>query len=241
MHTENDQKLNLCLRCRRRLLTCVCAQMRPFKTRSRFLILMHPMEFKKEKVGTGRFSHLILENSEILVGINFDDDLRFQQLLRDESYQSFLLYPGDETIDLSDPASAKELGDKPSQFIVIDGTWPCAKKMMKLTTSLHALPRVSFRSQKISEFKVKHQPLPGCLSTVESIHQVLMDLNNSGREQTFGAEENLMEVFRKTVEQQIELAQDPQRSGYRKKPFSLPQDRRISKKWQQRSMFFKGE
>ncbi len=239
--TENTQKLNLCLTCRRRLLTCVCEYLRPFQTESRFLILMHPMEFKKEKVGTGRFTHLILRNSEVLVDINFDQNQRFRELLNDPVYESFLLYPGDETIDLSDASSVKKLGSKPSQFIVIDGTWPCAKKMMKLTTSLHQLPRVSFKSQKISEFKVKHQPLPGCLSTVESIYQVLKDLNHSGLESTAGQEDNLMDVFRKTVEQQILLASDPKRQGYRKKPFSLPEERRISKKWKSRSMFFKGE
>ena len=136
---------------------------------------MHPMEFKKEKVGTGRFSHLILKNSEILVDINFDTNKRLQEILSDDSYETFLLYPGDVTIDLGTD-ELKNKTTKKSQFIVIDGTWPCAKKMMKLSTSLHDIPRVSFRADRVSEFKVKHQPMPGCLSTVESIHQVLMHI-----------------------------------------------------------------
>ena len=103
MEAENTQKLNLCLTCRRRLLTCVCAYLRPFKTKSRFVILMHPMEFKKEKVGTGRFSHLILENSEIIVDVGFDENKRFLEVLHDPNYKSVVLYPGDETIDLSIP------------------------------------------------------------------------------------------------------------------------------------------
>ena len=241
MDTENGQKLNLCLTCRRRLLTCVCDNLRPFETRSRFVILMHPMEFKKEKVGTGRFTHLILKNSEIIVDICFDKNRRFLEVLEDANYQTVILYPGDNTIDLSDPGSARKLSDKPLQFLVIDGTWPCAKKMMKLTTLLHDVPRVSFNTTRISEFQVKHQPMPGCLSTVESIHQVLLDLNKSGREDTQSMEENLMMVFRKIVQQQIELAQDPNRKGYRKKPFSLPTSRKISKKWDNRLLFFKGK
>lgn len=240
MDTENGPKMNLCLTCRRRLLTCVCDYLRPFKTESRFVILMHPMEFKKEKVGTGRFSHLILENSEIIVDVGFDENKRLLSVLNDETYQTVILYPGDETIDLSSPDSAQKLGNKPLQFIVIDGTWPCAKKMMKLTTKLHSLPRVSFDTKRISEFQVKHQPMPGCLSTVESIHQVIVDLNNLGRERSQCKEENLMDVFRKTVEQQLMLAQDPTRQGYRKKPFSLPSSRKISKKWDNRLLFFRG-
>ena len=239
MDTENDQKMNLCLTCRRRLLTCVCQYLRPFETKSRFVILMHPMEFKKEKVGTGRFSHLILKNSEIIVDVGFDKNKRFLEVIKDENYQTMILYPGDETIDLSKAESSIKLGSKPLQFLVIDGTWPCAKKMMKLTTKLHRLPRVSFDTLRISEFQVKHQPLPGCLSTVESLHQVLLDLNKLGKEETNGLEENLMEVFRKTVQQQIELAQDPSRQGYRKKPFKLSSDRKIAKKWDHRLLFFR--
>lgn len=231
--------MNLCLTCRRRLLTCVCQHIKPFDTESRFIILMHPMEFKKEKVGTGRFSHLILKNSEVLVDVSFDENHRLKELLNDSEYESFVLYPGVDPIDLGTDELPKKMTKKKAQFFVIDGTWPCAKKMMKLTTLLHHVPRVSFNSDRVSEFKVKHQPMPGCLSTVESLHQVICDLNRMGVENTKNAEENLMEVFRKTVDQQIELAKDPNRQGYRKKPFSLPENRKISKKWENRLLFFK--
>lgn len=231
-------ELNLCLHCRRRILTCVCEHLRPFKTESRFIILMHPMEFKKEKVGTGRFSHLILENSEVLVDVGFDENTRLKEILNDAEYESFVLYPGFEPIDLGTD-NLKTTLKKKAQFIVIDGTWPCAKKMMKLSTCLHHLPRVSFTSDRVSEFKVKHQPMPGCLSTVESLHQVLQDLNRMGIEKTEKKEDNLMDVFRYTVNQQIEFAKDPNRQGYRKKAFSLPEDRKISKKWESRLLFFK--
>jgi len=238
MIEEESPKLNLCLNCRRRLLTCVCHLLKPFQTDSRFIILMHPMEFKKEKVGTGRFTHLILKNSEIIVDIGFDNNKRFQAVLNDPQYESFLLYPGDKTIDLGSDDLKNNLKKK-AQFIVIDGTWPCAKKMMKLTTSLHQIPRVSFNNQRISEFEVKHQPMPGCLSTVESIHQVILDLNRLGIEFSDSAQENLMDVFRYTVKQQMDLAADPLKQGYRKKAFSQPQQRKISKKWESRLLFFK--
>lgn len=240
MSESSLPEMNLCLKCRRRLLTCVCDKIRPFETQSRFIILMHPMEFKKEKVGTGRFTHLILKNSEIVVDICFDDNKRFKELLNDKDYESFLLYPGDKTIDLSDDTLKKQVTKK-AQFFVIDGTWPCAKKMMKLTTSLHHLPRVSFHTERISEFKIKHQPMKGCLSTVESIHQVIHELNRMKIENTMDFHENLMDVFRYTVNQQVELASDPQRQGYRKKPFTLPEERKISKKWDNRLLFFKSD
>lgn len=202
---------------------------------------MHPMEFKKEKVGTGRFSHLILKNSLVFVDIGFDENEAFQKILRDENYETYVLYPGDEVINLSQDSTPEKFGTKKKQFIVIDGTWSCAKKMMKLSTTLHDLPRVSFTSSRESEFKIKHQPLPDCLSTVESIHQVILELNRLGIEASQGREENLMEVFRYTVNQQIALSLDPERQRYRSKPFSLPENRKISKKWRERLLFFRKE
>lgn len=230
--------MNLCLKCRRRLLTCVCAHLSPFETRTRFVLLMHPMEYKKEKVGTGRFSHLILRNSRVLVDVSFDKNREFRELLQDESFESYVLYPGDQTLDLS-VARPGSLSTKPKQLFVIDGTWACAKKMMRLTTRLHGLPRMSFHPGRTSEFSVKHQPLPGCLSTVESLHQVLLEFNRLGLEATQGKEQNLMDVFRKTVELQLELARDPARNRYRPGTYKPPAERRISKKWQERLVFFR--
>lgn len=83
--------------------------------------------------------------------------------------------------------------------------------------------------------------MPGCLSTVESIHQVILDLNRMGLETTEKWHENLMDVFRYTVNQQMELAEDPARQGYRKKPFTEPQERKISKKWENRLLFFNSD
>ncbi|MFL5786201.1 MAG: tRNA-uridine aminocarboxypropyltransferase [Bacteriovoracaceae bacterium] len=230
--------MNLCLQCRRRLLTCVCSSIVPFETNARFIILMHPMEYKKEKVGTGRFSHLILKNSRVIVDVNFDENTEFRQALLDPEYESFVLYPGENSRNLSQMGPG-ELSGKPKQIFVIDGTWPCAKKMMKLTTHLHDIPRISFTTDRVSEFSVKHQPLPGCLSTSESLHQVILELNRLGLEATNGLEENLMEVFRKTVSQQIELASDPTKNRYRPKAYRPPEERKISRKWEDRSVFFK--
>ena len=74
---------------RDRLLAC----------RTRFLVLMHPKEFKEEKAGTGRLTHLCLTESEIQVGVAFDEHELVQDILRDPRYVPFLLYPGTGAVD----------------------------------------------------------------------------------------------------------------------------------------------
>jgi hypothetical protein len=62
-----------------------------------------------------------------------------------------------------------------------------------------------------------------------------------GLENTLSFHDNLMDVFCYTVHQQLELAKDPSRIGYRRKPYSTPDERQQSKKWQDRLLFFKSQ
>lgn len=233
---KNEQSLNLCLRCHRRLRTCVCALLKPFETESRFIILMHPKEFKKEKVGTGRFSHLLLKNSKLLVGVNFDASIELKSYLADPHYETYLLYPGEHSLALETTTLKAR-----SQFIVIDGTWPCAKKMMTQSTILHSIPRVSFNATTESEFQIKHQPKPGCLSTVESIFFLIQQLERQGRENLQERSQVLMDVFRFTVKQQMAMAMDENLKGYRRQTTGPKRERQISKKWSSRQLLYKGE
>jgi DTW domain-containing protein YfiP len=245
MVVNNEElKLNLCLRCFRRIRTCLCEHVKPFHTQSRFTLLIHPMEFKKERTGTGRISHLVLENSALIDGVNFDEDKRWESEVNDPHFTPVILYPGPGAVNLSEIQTKEELpgmGSKPLKIIVIDGTWPCAKKMMKLTTSLHHLPRVSFTNTRKSDFVIKHQPDELCLSTIESIHQVLIELKRLGAEVPETPVNNLTDIFGKMVERQVQIASDPSLQGYRRKSYSAPTDRKKSKKWEKRSLFYLGE
>src|SRR3954467_1914752 len=64
---------------------CRCHLIKPFDTSIRFVILMHPMEAKREKLGTGRICRAAIKNSEILVGLDFTDNPAVNALIRDPS------------------------------------------------------------------------------------------------------------------------------------------------------------
>src|SRR5688572_23613352 len=84
----------MCYRCFWPKALCWCATIRPMETRTKFLLLMHPKEFKREKCGTGRLTHLCLANSEIHMGVGFDDHPEVQRLIHDPGYFPVLVYPG---------------------------------------------------------------------------------------------------------------------------------------------------
>ena len=189
--------------------TCICKHIRSFHTKTRFIILMHPKEYKKEKNGTGYMTKLQLENSEIIVGVDFTNNKRVNEILAKENSTSFLLYPGKDSFNLSvknDSEISDFMGNTPHIFI-LDGTWPCARKMLKLSKNLQQLKRVSFDNKIKSKFIIKQQPESLCLSTIESVYTVLNLLKE-------GDTRNFLIPFEKMIEHQLEYMRNPNSKHY---------------------------
>ncbi|MCD8410353.1 tRNA-uridine aminocarboxypropyltransferase [Tenacibaculum finnmarkense] len=192
-----------CYKCMMPSSSCICKHTNNLQTKTRFIILMHPKEYKKEKNGTGRMTNLQLENSEIIVGVDFTNNKRVNEILTEEKNGAFLLYPGEDSLNLSVNKSSEInsfMGDNPHIFI-LDGTWPCARKMLKLSENLQQLKRVSFDNKIKSKFSIKQQPAPLCLSTIESVYTVLNLLNQSNLEQC--DTKNFLVPFEKMIDHQI--------------------------------------
>lgn len=175
---------------------------------------MHPKEYKKEKNGTGCMTNLQLDNSEIIVGVDFSNNDRVNEILTNEEIGSFLLYPGRESFNLSQRNGSEMhsfLG-KGANIFILDGTWPCARKMLKLSTNLQKLNRVSFDNSIASKFIIKQQPEALCLSTIESVYTVLNLLKKGGVEQCDTTD--FLVPFEKMIEHQLDYILNPNNKNY---------------------------
>ncbi|MEO7412998.1 MAG: tRNA-uridine aminocarboxypropyltransferase [Opitutaceae bacterium] len=214
-----------CYRCFWPKTLCWCASIQPMPTKTKFVFLMHPKEFKREKAATGRLTHLCLSNSEVHVGVEFDRDEAVQALLRDPANFPVLLYPGETARNLSAGAlTSEEFARRQLIVFLLDGTWSSARKMLKLSPSLQRLPRVMFTSVQRSRYVIKQQPQDGCLSTLEASHELLLALEQSKLDH-YPLPAQLLALFDRMQEFQIRCATDPNRPGYRRKPYSDPATR----------------
>lgn len=177
----------------------MCSHIRSISTNTKFVILMHPKEFKKVKNGTGHLTHLSLPHSELFVGIDFTNHARINAILK--THQSYILYPSKEAINLSQtPLHVSS----PMAIFIIDSTWACALKMMRLSQNLHGLSHISFEPTKRSEFQIKEQPFEYCLSTIESTHCVLELLHKWKIEQIKEAQlEGFLNPFHTMIHYQL--------------------------------------
>ncbi len=199
-------------------------------TRTHFVFLMHPKEWKREKAGTGRLTHLCLPDSVIHMGIAFDEHEEVQALIHDPGNHTVLLYPGAEAINLSLPQTALTPGTLARDgrrlvVLLLDATWACARKMLRLSPSLQRLPRIMFTPTAPSRFVIKQQPQEGCLSTLEATHELLLVLERAGLD-TYSDPGQLLSIFQRMQDYQIACAEDPERGGYRRHAYSEPGERK---------------
>ncbi|MCK9491705.1 MAG: DTW domain-containing protein [Sulfurimonas sp.] len=183
----------------------MCNEVCITQTKTKFVILMHPKEFKKVKNGTGHLTHLSLKNSELFVDVDFSEHRRVNEII--ETYDSYILYPSKDAINLTKkvPESQKDMA-----IFVIDSTWSCSLKMLRESKNLQALKHMSFDAVKLSRFEIKKQPSDYCLSTIESVLSVLELLAKHNKEEMSSSDfEEFLNPFKKMIEYQQKIISNP--------------------------------
>lgn len=218
-----------CYRCFWPQPLCWCTSLTPMPTRSKFVFLMHPKEWKQEKAATGRLTHLCLAHSEIHCGIAFDTHEEVQTLIQDPRNFPVLLYPGREAVNLSGGSEVlgafRELvANRQLVVFLLDATWALGRKMLRLSPSLQRLPRIMFTPDGPSRFVIKQQPHAGCLSTLEATHELLLALERAQLD-TYANPTQLLDVFDRMQRFQLQCAADPSRGGYRRSAYKAPSAR----------------
>jgi len=208
-----------CYKCYRPTSSCMCSYIKPIQTETQFIILMHPKEFQKTKNGTGHFTNLALTNSKLFIGIDFSNHTIVNSILNDKNNNCYVLYPDNNSIKLNTQNIYKE--NKKNVIFIIDSTWACSKKILRVSENLRDLPKVSFEHSKSSAFKIKTQPNEYCLSTMESTLCILELLVNQDIEKI--KQDNLdsfLMPFHKMVEYQLECIDKVDKNYIRyKKPY----------------------
>jgi len=201
-----------CYRCYRPKSSCMCQYFTQIDTETKFVILMHPKEFKKVKNNTGHFTHQSLCNSELFIGIDFSHHKRICEII--ENYESYILFPSENAINLSttNPKSTK----RALAIFVIDATWSCAKSIFYKSSNLQTLPHLSFTPSKKSLYAIKEQPDDAYLSTIESTLVVLELLNKHKIEKiSESALEHFLEPFFKMIAYQQKIIANPKSNAVR--------------------------
>ncbi|GEJ57036.1 tRNA-uridine aminocarboxypropyltransferase [Anaeromyxobacter diazotrophicus] len=125
--------VDLARRCARCLFppeACLCPDVRPVATRTRFLVLRHASELNRP-TNSGRWAALALP------GLRLVD----YALPGEEPDLSALAEPG--TVVLFPSPHPAPLVPPPRQVVVLDATWAQARRMIQRVPALQTLPRLA--------------------------------------------------------------------------------------------------
>jgi len=201
-----------CYKCYRPKSSCMCGHFEHIETDTKFVILMHPKEFKKVKNNTGHFTHQSLANSELFVGIDFTCNERINEIIA--THESYILFPSKDALNLT-TANPKK-GKKPLALFLIDSTWSCTKKMFTQSKNLQQLKHMSFTTTKTSQYQIKVQPDEKYLSTIEST-LVVLELLDKWKIESIKARQldGFLKPFHAMVAYQKELIANPRSHAVR--------------------------
>lgn len=207
--TENEEHYrDLCFKCMRPKSNCFCKYTKPVDCKIKFVFLMHPKEAKKQRTGTGRLAALCLPGSEIIMGIDFTKSKRLNELLSDPQYYPVFLYPGDDAWNAKKEGFKDVLNGKTLLAILIDSTWFCSKKMLKMSPNVTSLPKFSFNGSYKSIFTFKQEPYEYCVSTIETCYYLIKELQEAGIANPKADPEPLMDTFKAMIKFQLQKEND---------------------------------
>ncbi len=197
-----------CFKCFKPKSVCLCRFARELDTGVKFVFLMHPKEFRRTRTGTGYLAHSCLVDSEIIVGQDFSANQRLSQLLQDPLYLPFLMYPGEDAVNVIDGKESGRLdplvkGDKKLLILILDATWFCAKKLIEKNPFLLDLPKLSFKGDYRSIFTFKREPRPEYISTIECCYYFIKEMQQAGFIKEELDPEPLMKIFKEMIKLQL--------------------------------------
>jgi DTW domain-containing protein YfiP len=169
-------------------------------------------------MSTGYLAHLSLAESVYIEDYDFKQCRELEDILQNPDDTSYLLFPSNSALPL--PAvktSAPNKAPTRTNIIVIEGTWSQAHVILAKAATLRRLPHLTLAQKRTSRFKIRSQPGPNCLSTIEAIGYALNDLGDFSVERT----EEFLAPFLILVERQINY-QKANNPRYRRKWESLP-------------------
>jgi DTW domain-containing protein YfiP len=153
-----------CAHCGLPVATCLCNLVVRVDNAVEVLVLQHPREVREAK-GSARLLGLSLARCRIVVGEVFDADV-LDALLHGAGRRSVLLYP---EAGRAEAGPAEDARARPTQLVVLDGTWRKSLRMLMSNPALQGLPRWPLAPAEPGVYgALRKARLPTQLSTLEA-------------------------------------------------------------------------
>ncbi|MDN3696661.1 MULTISPECIES: tRNA-uridine aminocarboxypropyltransferase [Vibrio] len=169
---------------------CICNDIPNIHSSLPIALLMHENELSRD-TNTGRLLLQTLPECSQHVWVRKEQPEALFNRIKIQGLQPYLLFPNEHSVDvttLHDTTAAQNSAesDTSSQhqaikplFIILDGTWQEAKKMLRRSPWLKALPHVHLSSTASSRYQLRRNQDDGHLCTCEVAIELLSQLGET--------------------------------------------------------------
>lgn len=190
-----------CYQCYRPATSCLCSKIKPVENKPGVIILQHKDEVR-HPIGSAIIADLSLKNCTRYVGEDFSFNQELNQILVNDLKKVFLVFPAEAALPLSSFKQDHVTEDDVLNqyvFIFIDASWRKARKIRHLSTNLHKLRAIELDKLEESNYRIRKEPGPGLVSTLESIVSLLSCLESDPEKY-----QPLSDVFNEMIDSQVE-------------------------------------
>jgi DTW domain-containing protein YfiP len=167
-----------CNKCGLPIINCICDKSSKIKTSAQIWIISTEREFYRPS-NTARLLKLINPDStEIFLWERTKKPQELMEYINDEKHETYLLFPVEEEEEEAQCRKVENISTgKIPAFVLIDGTWKEARKILRKSDYLNKLPRISLEPNFKSQYDLRRGATDGNLCTIEAAIEVLK-INN---------------------------------------------------------------
>ena len=144
---------------------CVCELMVKSNSELHVILMLHPNEVNRT-TNTGKLLLKALPHCQTFVWDRVNPPQGFIDYISAADVEPFIVFPCEDSIDVSKVAKAKT--SKKPVYIILDGTWQEAKKMLRKSSWLSQIPAVSLPDiDSPSNYTLRRNQEQGHLCTLE--------------------------------------------------------------------------
>ncbi|WP_260262011.1 tRNA-uridine aminocarboxypropyltransferase [Vibrio intestinalis] len=156
---------------------CVCDSLPHVNIEAHLALLMHENELRRE-TNTGQWLLKSIPSTSKHIWQRTQPCEALLAMMANEQYQPYLLFPNEHSLPLPQVTqAATQLGKQPL-FIVLDGTWQEAKKMLNKSPWLQALQCVHLAPSEESQYQLRRNQQQGHLCTFEVGSTIVEELGH---------------------------------------------------------------
>lgn len=162
---------------------CICDEKVVINASVEFWLLTHENEFSRTN-NTARLIEYAIETTKTFVWSRVEPPKAMIELM--SSYDVYLVFSADREPEKKRVKSYVP-SNKKTAFLILDGTWKEARKMLRKSDYLRSLPIIAFQPENTTKYDLRRNPDEHHLCTVEVAIELLKLVGDQAQAETLDA------------------------------------------------------